>query len=163
MSIKRDGEQHGNQVSFIICPFFTEIRDPVLRIRKVIRVMNKAKHDIRNMSVTAAQDYSNMLMMPTLLLTLIGRAGQLTPALNAIVSNVPGSKRRLYLDGAPLQQMYPLSVVTDGMGINVTVVSYMGSLYFAITSCPTEQPGIGELGKLIKKNYKQLLDATSTL
>ena len=161
MSIKRGAEQSGNQVSFIICPFFTEVADPVQRIQKVIRVMNKAKKNIRDMSVTAAQDYTNMLMMPTLLLTIAGRASQMTPALNAIVSNVPGPKRRLYLDGAPLQRLYPLSVVTDGMGINLTVVSYMGSLCFAVTSCPTAQPEIGGLGKLIKKNYQQLLAASS--
>lgn len=161
MSIKRGGEQHGNQVSFVICPFFTEVSNPVQRVRKVIRVMNKAKKSIRDMSVTAAQDYTNMLMVPTLLLTLAGRASQMTPVLNAIVSNVPGPKRRLYFDGAPLERIYPLSVVTDGMGINLTVVSYRGSLCFAITSCPTTQPGIGALGKLIKKSYQELLAATS--
>ena len=163
MSIKGGGKQEGNQVCFIICPFFTEVRNPAQRVRHVIKVMNKAKKNIRSMSVTAAQDYTNMMMMPTILLTLAGRASQVKPALNAIVSNVPGSKKRLYLDGAELEHMYPLSVVTDGMGINLTVVSYMNKLCFAITSCPTQQPNIGALGSLIKKNYKSLLDATPDL
>lgn len=163
VSIKHESQQGGNQVCFIICPFFTEVRDPVQRIRKVIKVMNQAKNNIRKMSVTAAQDYTNIFMMPTILLTLAGKASQVTPAFNAIVSNVPGSKNRLYLDGAAMEHMYPLSVVTDGIGINVTVVSYMGKLCFAITSCPTQQPGIGVLGRLIKKNYKALQDATADL
>jgi diacylglycerol O-acyltransferase len=162
MSIK-SGQQEGNQVCFILCPFFTNVSDPTQRVRRVIKVMNKAKQNIRNMSVTAAQDYTNMMMMPTIVLTLAGRTSQVTPALNAIVSNVPGSEKRLYLDGAALEHMYPLSVVTDGMGINLTVVSYMNKLCFAITSCPTQQPNIGILGSLIKKNYKNLLDATSKL
>lgn len=133
------------------------------RIRKVIKVMNQAKKNIRDMSVTAAQDYTNIFMMPAILLTLAGKASQVTPAFNAIVSNVPGSKRRLYLDGAAMEHMYPLSVVSDGIGINVTVVSYRGKLCFAITSCPTQQPGIGVMGRLIKKNYKALQDATAEL
>ena len=66
-----------------------------------------------------------------------------------------------FTDGAPLERLYPLSVVTDGMGINLTVVSYMGSLCFAITSCPSAQPEIGTLGNLIKKNYQELLAASS--
>lgn len=163
MSIKSEGDKGGNHVSFILCPFFTDVRDPAQRVRRVIKVMNKAKKNIRDMSVTAAQDFTNMLMMPTILLTLAGRTSQVTPALNAIVSNVPGSKKRLYLDGAQLEHMYPLSVVTDGMGINLTVVSYMNKLCFAITCCPTLQPNIGILGSLIKKNYKNLLDATPDL
>lgn len=163
MSLKRDNQQEGNQVSFLICPFFTDVGDPVQRIRRVIRVMDQAKKNIRKMSVTAAQDYTNLLMMPTILLTLAGKASQVTPAINAIVSNVPGSRKRLYLDGAALESMYPLSVVTDGMAINLTVVSYTGTLCFAVTSCPREQPGIEVLGKLIKQSYKQLVDATNSL
>jgi hypothetical protein len=62
-----------------------------------------------------------------------------------------------------MEHMYPLSVVTDDIGINVTVVSYMSKLCFAITSCPTEQPGIGVMGRLIEKNYKALQDATVAL
>jgi diacylglycerol O-acyltransferase len=158
MSIKRPG-QTGNQVGFLICPFFTDERDPVRRLKRVIKVSRKAKQDMRKMTATAAQDFSNALMMPTLLLTLTGNATKVRPALNAIVSNVPGSRHRLYLDGAAMQQMYPLSVVTDGMGLNITVVSYMGKLSFAITSCPTEQPDIEQLGKLITAHYKELYGA----
>jgi hypothetical protein len=94
-----------------------------------------------------------------MLLTLTGNATLVKPALNAIVSNVPGSKQRLYLNGAAMEKMYPLSVVTDAMGLNITVVSYMSKLYFAITSCPTEQPGIGELGRMITRSYRELVAA----
>jgi hypothetical protein len=51
-------------------------------------------------------------------------------------------------------------VVTDAMGLNITVVSYMSKLCFAITSCPTEQPGIGELGRMITRSYRELVVAT---
>jgi hypothetical protein len=58
-----------------------------------------------------------------------------------------------------MEKMYPLSVVTDAMGLNITVVSYMTKLCFAITSCPTEQPGIGELGRMITRSYRALVSA----
>ena len=159
MSIKRPGQDVGNQVSFIICPFFTDERNPLRRLKRIIKVSRKAKADFRSMSATAAQDFTNALMMPTLLLTMTGNATLVKPPLNVIVSNVPGSKQRLYLNGAALEKMYPLSVVTDAMGLNITVVSYMSKLYFAITSCPTEQPGIGELGRMITRSYRELVVA----
>jgi diacylglycerol O-acyltransferase len=162
MSIKRPDQQTGNQVSFLICPLFTNEADPLRRLRRVIKVNSKAKQDMRAMTVTAAQDFTNALMMPTILLTLAGQTSRVRPALNAIVSNVPGSRQRLYLDGAPLQQLYPLSVVTDGMALNITVVSYLDKLCVAVTSCPTGQPGIAELGKLIKQNYRELARAIAT-
>ncbi len=81
---------------------------------------------------------------------------KLRPAINAIFSNVPGSREKLYIEGAELEEMYPLSIVTDAMGLNITVVSHAGKLCFAIVSCPTEQPGIEGLGKLLKQSYRDL-------
>ncbi|MEM0953032.1 MAG: wax ester/triacylglycerol synthase family O-acyltransferase [Pseudomonadota bacterium] len=158
MSIKA-GQSAGNQVSFIICPLYTNESRPLTRLKRIVRVMNKAKSNMHSMSRTAAQDFTNMLMMPSILLTLSGRASQVKPALNVIVSNVPGSRQRLYLDGARLEAIYPLSVVTDGLGINITVVSYLSKLCVAVTSCPTEQPGIEALGKHLRDSYRALAEA----
>jgi hypothetical protein len=113
------------------------------------------------MSPTASQDFANMMLMPTIILTLSGAAGKVTPAINAIFSNVPGSRQTLYLEGSELQSLYPLSVVTAGMGINLTVVSYRQKLCFAITSCPTLQPGIEELGKYLRQNLQELRRAAA--
>ena len=159
MSIKSAEATAGNQVGFIICPLHTEERKPLTRLKRIVRVMNKAKGNMRRLSRTAAQDYTNVLMMPTILLTLSGRASQVRPPLNMIVSNVPGSKQRLYLEGSRLEAIYPLSVVTDGMAINLTVVSYMKRLCVAVTSCPTSQPGIGELGRYLRESYRELAEA----
>ena len=159
VSIKRTGDEGGNQVGFIICPLHTEERRPLVRLKRIIRVMDRAKSNMRGMSRTAAQDFTNMLMMPTILLTLAGQASHVKPALNVIVSNVPGSREQLYLEGAPLEAIYPLSVVTDGMGINITVVSYRSKLCVTVTSCPTAQPGIAELGKLVKQSFEELKQA----
>lgn len=160
VSIKADGEDGGNRVGFIICQLFTNEPRPLQRLKRIVKVTQQAKGDLRKMSRTAIQDYANILMMPTLLLTFAGRASQIRPPINAIVSNVPGSRQRLYLEGAALEALYPLSVVTDNMGINITVVSYLKRLCVAITSCPTQQPGIEELGRLLRQSWRELSEAS---
>jgi WS/DGAT/MGAT family acyltransferase len=159
VSIKRAGQSDGNQVSMIICQMFTNEADPLKRLQRVIRVSSKAKADLRKMSSTAAQDVSNMLFVPALVLTLSGNATRVAPAFNAIISNVPGSPETLYLEGSELEAIYPFSIVTDSMGINITVISYRSKLCIAVTSCPTEQPGIAEFGKLIRQSYRELAAA----
>ncbi len=159
VSIKSTSAEDGNKVGFIIAPLFTDEPKPLTRLKRIVRVTRQAKADLRHLSKTAAQDYANLLMMPTLILTLAGRASQIPPPINVIVSNVPGSRQRLYLEGARLEALYPLSVVTDGMGINITVVSYLKRLNVAITSCPTRQPGIEVLGRLIKQELVALAAA----
>ena len=48
-----------------------------------------------------------------------------TPVWNLVISNVPGPQFPLYCVGA-LVGDYPVSVITDGMGLNITVMSYGG-------------------------------------
>lgn len=159
VAIRSEEPHTGNHLSFIISPFFTNEKDPLKRLKKVIKVTRSAKQELASVSTTAARDYSNLIMIPTMLLTLTGNATRVTPAINAIFSNVPGPRERLFLQGAELESMYPLSVVTAGMGINLTVVSYNQRLCFAVTSCPTEQPGIDQLGKYLKESYRELAAA----
>ena len=48
------------------------------------------------------------------------------PNWNLVISNVPGPQFPLYCAGAELVANYPVSVITDGMGLNMTVMSYRG-------------------------------------
>jgi len=156
VSLKSPGDEAGNKLSYIMSPFFTDEGDDLRRLQRVIKVTRAAKAELGHMSTTAAQDYYALIMAPTILLTVTGNATRVRPATNAILSNVPGSKEKLYLEGAELEYLYPLSIVTDGMGLNITVVSHANKLCIAIISCPTDQPGIEGLGKLLKASYRDL-------
>jgi WS/DGAT/MGAT family acyltransferase len=156
VSIKSADKRAGNQLSFILCPFFTTERDELKRLQRIIKTTTKAKSQLAEMSSTANQDFTNLILMPAVLLTVTGNSTKVSPPLNAIFSNVPGSRKKLYMEGSELESLYPLSVVTDGMGINLTVISYDKKLCFAITSCPTEQPGIEQLGNYLKESFRDL-------
>jgi hypothetical protein len=56
------------------------------------------------------------------------------PTWNLVISNVPGPQFPLYMAGAELQANYPVSVITDGMGLNITVMSYRGRMDFGIVA-----------------------------
>jgi hypothetical protein len=56
------------------------------------------------------------------------------PPVNLAISNVPGPQHPLYLAGAELVASYPVSVILDGVGLNITVMSYMGHLDFGIVA-----------------------------
>ncbi len=159
VSLKIAGEDTGNKLSFILSPFFTDESDDWRRLKRVIKVTRGAKDELGHVSSTAAEDYYALLMAPTVLLTITGNATLVRPAINAIFSNVPGSRKKLYLEGAELQMLYPLSIVTDAMGLNITVVSHANKLCFAMISCPTRLPDIANLDKLFKKSFSALRDA----
>jgi diacylglycerol O-acyltransferase / wax synthase len=159
VSLKSASSEEGNKLSYILSPFFTEESNDLKRLKRIIKTTTAAKREMGKMSSTAAEDFYALLMAPTVLLTVTGNATKVRPAINVIFSNVPGSKDKLYLEGAELEALYPLSIVTDAMGLNITVVSHGSKLCIAVASCPTRQPGIEQLGKLLKESYRELQTA----
>jgi hypothetical protein len=59
---------------------------------------------------------------------------RLPPMANVVVSNVPGPPLPLYFAGAKLLHHWPLSIVSHGLGLNITVESYAGQLEFGVTT-----------------------------
>jgi diacylglycerol O-acyltransferase len=64
----------------------------------------------------------------------LATSGPGRPTWNLVISNVPGPQFPLYMAGAELQANYPVSVITDGMGLNITVMSYRGHMDFGIVA-----------------------------
>ncbi len=156
VSLKSAQGEDGNRLSYILSPFFTSESNDAKRLQRVVRSTRAAKREMAAMSVTAAEDFYALLMLPAVLLTLSGNAERVRPAINAIFSNVPGARTPLYLNGARLEALYPLSIITHGMGLNITVVSHAGKLCFGIAGCPERQAAIDELPGHIRASYNAL-------
>jgi hypothetical protein len=59
-----------------------------------------------------------------------------------VISNVPGPQFPIYMAGAKLVANYPVSVITDGMGLNITVMSYDGDMDFGIVADRDQMPDL---------------------
>jgi hypothetical protein len=87
----------------------------------------------------------------------LATSGAGRPAWNLVISNVPGPQLPLYLAGAKLEANYPVSVITDGMGLNITVMSYMGHMDFGIVSDRDQMPDVDQLIGWIGDELRALL------
>jgi diacylglycerol O-acyltransferase / wax synthase len=124
-------EGGGNAVGAILASLATDQADPVERLRRITASTRAAKAQLEGMSQEAILAYSAYLLAPAGLQALNAFAGLRAPlpaAFNVCVSNVPGPREPLYLRGARMEAYYPASIPIHGMALNVTVLSYAGTL-----------------------------------
>ena len=66
---------------------------------------------------------------------------------NVLISNVPGPPVPLYVGQYRMTGYWPLSIVEHGVGLNITLVDYAGTLYFGFVAASNAMPDAGELAK----------------
>ena len=141
VSVRSDEQMgtYGNRIMLMSVPLFTTERDPVRRLERTHEALVDMKERHKALPAELLQD-ANHFIPPA----VFSRAARLTfrlstsrpgrPTWNLVISNVPGPQFPLYLAGAKLEANYPFSVITDGMGLNITVMSYMGDMNFGIVA-----------------------------
>jgi WS/DGAT/MGAT family acyltransferase len=138
----------GNRIMLMSAPVFTDVADPLTRLSQTHDALADMKTRHRAMPAQLLQDATNFIPP-----AVFSRAARLTfalssngrPTWNMVVSNVPGPQFPLYCVGAQLVAIYPVSVVTDGMGLNITVMSYCGQLHFGIVADRNMMPDVWSL------------------
>ncbi len=140
----------GNQVSMLPCALHTDIEDPKARLAAIAASTAAFKRTVggfRDLLPTDFPGFAAPLWASGLTrLWARGRLAERLPLLaNLVISNVPGPPAPLYVAGCRLTDYYPLSIVTHGLGLNITVQSYAGRLDIGITACREALPEPGRL------------------
>ncbi|MBY8964253.1 wax ester/triacylglycerol synthase family O-acyltransferase [Algiphilus sp. NNCM1] len=135
----------GTAISFIISSLATDIADPRKRLEAIVASTDRAKKHLQALPKEALDQYTMLLMGPYIWQLLMHLGGRTPPMFNLAISNVPGPKETLYIGGARLEAMYPVSLVSHGQGLNITCVSYVDTLNFGFTGCRDTLPSMQRL------------------
>jgi len=149
-------EVTGNAISFIIANLNTHIADPLTRLLAVKQSTTLAKEKVQTLSSGAINRYTMTFMMPFFLQILTGLAGYTRSIFNVTISNVPGPAEPLYFNGARMEQMYPISLLTDGQALNITVVSYAGQFNVGITGCRDTLPHMQHIAPYMAEELESI-------
>jgi len=140
----------GNAFSSFIVPLPTDREDPLERLRAAHEAMVAVKGRHRDVPDTLLPD-ANGLIPPVLFgpvssaaVRLLG-SGLVSPPMNLLLSNVPGPPVRLTMAGAPVAQQLPMSLVLDGVGLNITAVTYADDLAVGAVADAEAMPDAWEL------------------
>jgi diacylglycerol O-acyltransferase / wax synthase len=139
VSVRTEEERgaYGNRVSMMIVPIPTDEAHAMRRLERTHELLRSAKERHRALPANLLTDATAFI--PPAVASLAARTtmqllGRTRPPVNLVISNVPGPRSPLFLAGAQLQATYPVSVIVDGVGLNITVMSYRDHLDFGIVA-----------------------------
>ncbi|MEV4241465.1 WS/DGAT domain-containing protein [Nocardia sp. NPDC050408] len=145
VSVRRAGDGRGNAVAMVIAKLFTDIADPIDRIKLVSRSTTLAKQKFYDLPQVVGDYYGVLTNGPFILQNIIGIAGRSRPPFNLVMSNVPGPLEPLYLCGARVQETYPISLLAHGQALNITVLSSAGRFNVGFVGCRDRLPHMQRL------------------
>jgi WS/DGAT/MGAT family acyltransferase len=139
----------------------TDVADPVQRLAEVKAASAAAKAVMQRLRGAVPTDFPS-LGVPWLLSAAaaaygrLGVADRIPPIANLVVSNVPGPSMPLYLAGARLKTYWPVSIVEHGVGLNITLQGYAGSLDFGLIAARSGLPDLHRVARGLLDAFAEL-------
>lgn len=154
-------DTYSNRVSTMMAEIATDEADPVKRLERCSRAMAGAKEMHEAVPADLLQDFARfappaVASQASRMVASLRLADRVDLPANVVISNVPGPRETLYNAGAALKAMIPVSTIGDGMGLNITVISYRDRLDFGLVSCRELVPDLWDLADDLVAAFEEL-------
>ena len=164
VSVRAESERGalGNRVSAMLVSLADGIEDPATRLGRIRDEVASAKDQSRSIGPEvfagwAQTTFPAVATRLTRLVTNLRLFDHVAPIFNLIVSNVPGPDVPLYLAGARMVAMFPLGPIIEGVGVNVTVFSYLDTMYVGVQGCWDLVPDVEVIARGLEDSLADLV------
>lgn len=152
-----------NQVFGMVVTLATDVDDPRKRLEAIIAGAATAK-ELANPLRSLIPHFADIPtfgspMLLQLLALFYGRSGlanSLPPPMNVVVSNVFFSRTPIYIAGAEILHVYPMSIPVHGQALNVTVHGYVDGLDFGLMAAANVVPDVERLATMLTDELDEL-------
>jgi diacylglycerol O-acyltransferase len=161
-------DEAGNRLSAMFVPLANERELPLDRLQAIVASCVSTKAQERAvgygpLASAVSEALTPAVARPVIRLGLQAGALRRLRAGNLMVSNVPGPNFPLYFSGMRMLAVYPLGPVVDGVGLNITVQSYLASLFVGINAGATAVPDLPALARAMVEELDRLCEAADAL
>jgi diacylglycerol O-acyltransferase len=155
VSVRAADQEGGNQVGMLLANLGTHVADPLERLRLIMESTKLAKERLSKMTRLEQLAHAGAMGLPFGPSILTGLARK-RPMCNLVISNVPGPRKPLYLNGMRLDETYPLSIPFDYLALNITISSYGDHMGFGYTACRRSVPSLQRMLDHTDESLKEL-------
>ncbi|MCW2830383.1 MAG: wax ester/triacylglycerol synthase family O-acyltransferase, partial [Aeromicrobium sp.] len=146
----------GNSTGAIVVNLATDREAGATRLEEIAYSSRQAKKILSSLTPTQILAFSALQMLPLAMTPIPGFVRYTNPPFNVIVSNVPGPRNPMYFNGSRLDGMYPVSIVTDGQALNITLTSRDKYLDFGLIGCRKSVPHLQRLLTHLESSLAEL-------
>jgi len=149
----------GNEISVMLAELPTQLGDAAERVAASRESVEQAKARFSAVPSTLVRDLATLLPSNGLAARpLFALAGHAPALFNLFVSNVPGPRVPLWLAGARVESVFPVSAVTTFTGaLNITVFTHGDTVDFGFIACRDRVPDVWELVRHLGDAVEELL------
>lgn len=156
----------GNNVAHITSLLHVDIADPVQRFKAMQKATKEGKEEL---AILGKYTFGELMQYvpPGLFAWSSRRAFRKRLAdkpnhrviSNLTVSNVPGPREKLSDGKGEMESLYSIGPIVEGMGLNITVWSYVDQMNFSVLACKKAVPDIHHLTACLRSAFEELQQA----
>ncbi|SFU89141.1 wax ester/triacylglycerol synthase family O-acyltransferase [Pseudoduganella namucuonensis] len=159
VNLRKDGEKTtGNKIGIIQVELSPPTDDPYVRLRNIGFSLRNVRTMVDSVAPAAIETYTIVTGLLGQLAEMARLSDHMPPTGNTLVSNVPGPPETLYMQGAPLEEMHPISTLPPSNLLNITLFSYAGTLNFGLIATDA-LPGLERIGEYVLAAFEELEQA----
>ena len=159
VNLRKEGEKTpGNKIGIIQVELSPPTDDPYVRLRNIGYSLRNVRTMVDSVAPEAIESYTIITGLVAQIAELLKMSNKMPPMGNTLVSNVPGPKSHLYLKGARMEEMHPISTLPPSNLLNITLFSYAGDLFFGLIATD-ELPHLERLAEYVSAAFTELEDS----
>lgn len=157
INLRKPGEKTtGNKIAIVPVQLAHGENDPYLRLRQIVVNHRIVKHAAQHARPSAFSGYTIAIQSLALVFEWLRMSSVVKPIANILISNVPGPKDTRYLKDAELLACYPISTMTPGGGVNITLMTYAGTANVGLVCCNKNISSLQPLARYIEEAFEML-------
>ncbi|WP_026375277.1 wax ester/triacylglycerol synthase domain-containing protein [Aestuariibacter salexigens] len=157
INLRKPGDHTGgNKIAIVPVELAHDEHDPYLRMRQIIANHRIVKYAAMHARPGAFSYYTILIQSFALLFEVFRLSDWVKPIANILISNVPGPEETRYLKDAELLAVYPISTMTPGGGVNITLMSYDGTANVGIVCTNRKVESLEPLAEYFAEAFEML-------
>ncbi|MCP4274239.1 MAG: DUF1298 domain-containing protein [Gammaproteobacteria bacterium] len=157
INLRKPGDDSsGNKLAILPIELAHGQKDPYLRMREIIENHRAVIRATKRSHPGSFSYYTVFIQFFALIYEVLHLSNLVHPIANILVSNIPGPRKSMYFDDSKVLAVYPISTITPGGGINITLMTYDETVNIGIVCCDNDIKSLDPLAQYFHEAFELL-------